>query len=110
MLNKARALTEVPLALFVWTCTTPSMKSLVELFKARGFLGQSPEPLVATSGTPKRSASAGESEFCELASKRERTLAGGPLFLLLSLNKKRETPDEGFVRRRARWAIKPSLK
>ena len=59
------------------------MKSLVELFKARGFLGQSPEPLVATSGTPKRSASAGESEFCELASKRERTLAGGPLFFVV---------------------------
>jgi hypothetical protein len=35
-------------------------ESLVELFKARGYLGQSPEPLVATSGTPKRSASAGE--------------------------------------------------
>jgi hypothetical protein len=52
----------------------PSLKSLVELFKARGFLGQSPEPLVATSGTPKRSANAGR---VNLPKAKRETLVGG---------------------------------
>jgi hypothetical protein len=61
---------------------TEQEKFRSSLFK--GLRGQGAAPLSATAVAeiPKRSASAGESEFCELASKRERTLAGGPLFLL----------------------------